>query len=440
MDRKPGKIIYRVCDLEFKTIKALALHFGKSPKTVCHRINKKGWSEEEALGMVPRKDATSISFQGKTYASFNEMCRSHHVNPEIARNRIKRGGWSLEEALELKKRHKPNPITVGNRQFDGWADACRFYDLKVGVVRNRVNVGGWSIEEAFEIVPRPEKATKFMIQGNAFVSFTEMCRFYGKDESVVRSRINRLGWSLEESLEIEPRKARAIGVRGFVYKITHVETGLSYIGITKKNVEERWKEHVERSIQEELNDESGISLALRQCGPEAFLWEVIDTAMNLGELESKERHYIATLNTVEPNGFNRNKGGAGTRTEGIKVSVEGVLYPSIRAAAEVYGVNPYLACARLERGWKPHEIFVLGHQENPPVRKAHNRIPMIVQDIEYESKDAVAKHFGIPYYSLDNRLRRGWTIEQAVGLEPPPPRGNRHKDKTTLNPSRKEPA
>jgi group I intron endonuclease len=78
----------------------------------------------------------------------------------------------------------------------------------------------------------------------------------------------------------------------FIYKIINIQTEEFYIGQTIKNVEYRFRKHKEMSIRG-----GGYKLhnSMRKYGVENFTIEILDTAINLNELNEKEIHYIDTL-------------------------------------------------------------------------------------------------------------------------------------------------
>ena len=90
-----------------------------------------------------------------------------------------------------------------------------------------------------------------------------------------------------------------------IYKITNTINGKVYIGQTVNNVQQRWKEHCKPSRA----SVSVISLAIQKYGKDSFVFEVIDTADSLEELNVKEQTYITSFSCVSPNGYNLNSGG-----------------------------------------------------------------------------------------------------------------------------------
>ena len=93
-----------------------------------------------------------------------------------------------------------------------------------------------------------------------------------------------------------------------IYKATNTITNKSYIGLTTRSLQERKCEHIRRKKDENTYFHQSIV----KYGSEVFIWEVIDdTAASLGELQELEKYYIKYYNTLAPNGYNLNPGGAG---------------------------------------------------------------------------------------------------------------------------------
>lgn len=95
-----------------------------------------------------------------------------------------------------------------------------------------------------------------------------------------------------------------------IYKAQNIYNGETYIGATTKSLEDRKKDHIQKS-----NKKVGSCFqeAIWTFGPEAFVWEQVDTAKNIDELASKEIKYISEFNSLE-NGYNRDFGGGFKKT------------------------------------------------------------------------------------------------------------------------------
>ena len=94
-------------------------------------------------------------------------------------------------------------------------------------------------------------------------------------------------------------------------------------------------------------------------------------------------------------------------------------FKSIREASKVSGVSEANINARLRLGWSPDQACGF----SPPTKRPSNNAREIkCAGKTFESRASLASEYGISHTKVGKRLRNGWTPEQAVGLEAPPPR------------------
>ena len=103
------------------------------------------------------------------------------------------------------------------------------------------------------------------------------------------------------------------------------------------------------------------------------------------------------------------------------INVAGVDYSSIAEACRRFGISEELASARLNRtDWNLEQIFGI---EPPPLKHGPNSIAITVCEQEFSSLIEACKTIA-PHIKADTIKARinpkGWTIEQAFELEPPP--------------------
>jgi group I intron endonuclease len=87
-----------------------------------------------------------------------------------------------------------------------------------------------------------------------------------------------------------------------IYKLTNKINGLSYIGQTIKNLNQRISQHL-------IPKKNYISNAIKKYGIESFDISIIDQAENQDILNEKEEYWISYYNTVCPHGYNLTYGG-----------------------------------------------------------------------------------------------------------------------------------
>lgn len=95
-----------------------------------------------------------------------------------------------------------------------------------------------------------------------------------------------------------------------IYKVENTKNGEVYIGTTTKSIEERKKDHLQKTSK---SSSTKFHKAICTSDINDFNWEQIDTATTLDELAHKEKSYIVSYNSKE-NGYNTDEGGGFKKT------------------------------------------------------------------------------------------------------------------------------
>ena len=96
----------------------------------------------------------------------------------------------------------------------------------------------------------------------------------------------------------------AVGATG-IYKLTHIDSGISYIG-QAKDIKERWVTHVKCSLGIDTPVTSQLYAFTREKGIDNFTFEILEKC-NINELNEKERFYIDLYQTYDF-GLNKTRG------------------------------------------------------------------------------------------------------------------------------------
>ena len=193
-------------------------------------------------------------------------------------------------------------------------------------------------------------------------------------------------------------------VAGYIYKITNTKNNKSYIGITTRNLKKRWEQHKVADTY--------IGRAIRKSGEENFLFEELDKATSLNELVELEKGYIKLFDSLK-NGYNQSIGG--DFPEALPITLDGVEYETQSIAANHFGLDIKLVRNRISRcRWTIREAYGL---DEPPVLHSHE---IEVEGTKYKSITTAAKKYNLDHRLVWQRLKLGWTTEQAFNLEASP--------------------
>lgn len=97
-----------------------------------------------------------------------------------------------------------------------------------------------------------------------------------------------------------------------------------------------------------------------------------------------------------------------------KITVNGREFESINSAAVEFGLSRNTVDYRLSKGWTPEQA--LGLEARPSHAGRTTGVAVKVQGQEFANIKQAAKHFGRAYTHIFERLKAGCTIEQALGL------------------------
>jgi hypothetical protein len=108
---------------------------------------------------------------------------------------------------------------------------------------------------------------------------------------------------------------------------------------------------------------------------------------------------------------------------GTPVTYQGKKYANLKALADDLQIDADTFRARLARGYSV---------EDAAAGRMKARISAVADSVDFEgekypSKDSLAKAHGVTWSVVGRRIRRGWTMRQALGLDPAPPRFRNHE-------------
>lgn len=208
--------LYEVDGKKYYGMQALADAYGVSAHNLRWRIlrSPEPWTIKQALGLEdpppldPLRNFNEVTVNGKRFKSCAAAARKYGIDIKKFRHRLWKG-WSPEEALEIQPREKPftdpqaKQVTVQGKTFRSIKKAAEHYGVSYGKVHQRISVFGWTVEQALQLKPRkPNHQPPQNIAG--YPSMTAAAKAHGIDPSTLSYRL-RSGWTLEQALKIQPK-------------------------------------------------------------------------------------------------------------------------------------------------------------------------------------------------------------------------------------------
>ena len=96
--------------------------------------------------------------------------------------------------------------------------------------------------------------------------------------------------------------------------------------------------------------------------------------------------------------------------------IEGKEYLNLRLIAKEYDINENTLYQRFHRGKRGDELIPLKKRKNyiKPTKKINYRYE--VEGKGFKSYDELSKHYGVKVVTIRTRLKRGMSLEEALGI------------------------
>lgn len=378
--------------VNYGSVHELAERFGIHPSTVARRL-RDGWSPEAAVGLQPKpkrkSHGTSVTYMETTYPHLKALADSLGIDAKTFRARLARG-YSLEDAVtgNMKPRVSgaADAITFEGKTYPSKDSLAKAHGITWSIASRRL-LRGWSMRQALGLDPAPPRFRDH--EGHA------------RDTKWKNTRQSLVG--------VEP-VPDAEGYK--IYLITNLQNGKQYVGLTIGTLEDRLKQHFASARK---GRKAPLPNAIRKYGEDAFAISLIRSdACSYDELQEQEIQEIADRDTIK-NGYNSAIGGAVGITKPI--TIQGKRYASHAQAAEHYGVDVSVFNLRVSRlKWTPEQA--VGIEERNWKGK---EVKVVVNGAQYPSIRQASIALGKDFRKVYDRYsEKGWTLEQALDLAPPP--------------------
>ena len=321
-----------------------------------------------------------------------------------------------------------NPISFDGRHYGSFSELAATYGVDALIANQRVRRYSWTLRQALEIDPPPKheasnSAKRTIVDGRSYPSFKAAAEAHSISEGKVRVRISKYGWTLEEAFGVVPRKRknRALktvtidGVPHNSYAQAAKAYGMSPV-LFRSRISSGWtpEQAVGLTAPPKKLPSSVTAISIGGHNYPSIPGAVkAFPHITLGSIRSRLRRgwTVEQAFELEP----RPERSAGSSK---KIIVAGQTYSSVRDAALKLDVSPQLVSKRQMRwGWTLEQA--LGVQ--PPPRRtssAKARIDggVVVGNMKYDSLSHACETTGISYSKVASRLHRGWSLDEAFGI------------------------
>jgi len=259
-------------------------------------------------------------------------------------------------------------------------------------------IEGWSDEQAFGLALPPEWAKKgyphqIECDGKVYPSEKALAAAFSVPRKILHQRLHREEWPPEAAVGLEPPpdwKVLLKHVTGAIYLYRHRETGKGYVGLTIDQSRRAWQ-HLALARSGKAR-QGTLQYALRLFGAEAFEFKILEENIPGQSLPGRERHWIETLGTLKPRGFNQNRGGV-FGSAGTPIEIAGETYLGFSRVAEAFRISVDSLASRLNRGSTIEEA--VGLVDSPAWGKRAINIEVAGVSLNFPTATAACRYFGL---------------------------------------------
>jgi len=379
-----------------------------------------------------------IEYKGVRYPSIKALAEAFGQHKGNVVRRLN-SGWTIaqaigEESPPKRVAHNARALKLNGKNFGSIRLAAKYFKVKESVVKKRLDLG-WTIKQAFNLDKPPKRtsaaAKKISFLGMNFASKRERNKYFNLPNNLIEKRIKR-GWTEKQAAGLDPPPHRHRNIDGSprstnlssfeeidgrifpkaqfgeykVYSIVNSADGKQYVGITTSSLETRFLQHIYNAFNSDRP--AKLYRAMRKYGKDNFSISLIrDDAENYKELMLQEAEEIQHRDTIRK-GYNSTAGGEiGT---GKEILVDGKTFFSHAAAADYHGIEQTKFNWRLRNGWTPEQAAELVDWDGAGPKSIE------VKGIKFRSIQSAAQHFNQSPQLAGQRVRSGWTPEEAMGL------------------------
>jgi hypothetical protein len=196
----------------FSSYISAAEHYSIDPHVMALRLGRLKWTPEESVGLTAKDwvgKEIPVTVAGITHPSIKQAAEAYNIKYKLVHERINRRGWTLEQALEIEA--APNSarfagvsVSAFGLNFKSYGECAKHYGIKAPSLLKRMNEKQENIEEAIRHLKakpkaggQPKPVTAF---GVTYMSIKDLGFHLGLNVRSIRNRMSLKGQSLEEAI------------------------------------------------------------------------------------------------------------------------------------------------------------------------------------------------------------------------------------------------
>jgi group I intron endonuclease len=296
-------------------------------------------------------------------------------------------------------------------------EACDYTDLRQKEMSwierlNTLSPNGYNLNKGGNVWGEIKNKTykhKFVVEGKTYHGMGALADAFGLTKKTIECRLkSNLGWSLRQIVGLDPApKQVPVCAKEITYKgVTYPSQRHLVRALSPDLSPDTFRHRLENgmSIKEALKPEKIIGLA-REVKAHGRTFKTVKEAAKFAGISS------GTLLARLYAGWSE-EDAVSPKVRENPVTVFGIKYKNKIEMCKHLGVDYETFLTRLNRVGVTVEQAVTGEKT-----KYQKRLEFTVDEKTFDTKKDAAKHYGINPVWVSKRLRRGWTPEQAVGLE-----------------------
>jgi Zn-dependent peptidase ImmA (M78 family) len=285
-------------------------------------------------------------------------------------------------------------VTVKKHTFDSITEAAKHFEVPLSTAARRLQ-SGWTPEQAFNLTPPPKKTV------------AKKAGAKSKATAKQKETSERKTQGRQKTLAIQTQGRKSLTAKDLASQ------------------RKSQKSNHKRVITFEGKEYPSVSELARSFNvPRHIIQNALSRNIDLSDV-LKPKKKASTKKTTKKAAkavktpSKKTEASSGKLQRNNPVVFQGVKYASERALSAAYDVPHATFYQRMKRGWSMEEALGIANKKASSAggkAQSPRATPLTANGKTYPSIKAAAETHNVPAYRVTQRLKHGWTPEQALGI------------------------